>query len=372
MRRYILLFLAFCAVMSSCDMIGDFLEDNINIENTDDKNDIEENGKEENVDDENINDENGNEENGDEENENLENPEQIVSPESLIFKTEADVKLAVSSVYLKLSDYIEAQRAVERVMLIDKEFMKITPRDSKIGRMWSAGYTAINQGNYCLKHLEIASEILGPEIVERYIGIVSALIGFTYKNMFEHWGGIPILYSDTTPDEHLPRASAEEMMHYITERLDLGLHILEREGYVNSDTISPQALLLASAEVKGYSDPVMAYTCIDKLTHMGDVKDVIFHVLRSESQEIINIYTKEHVELLMSEFAYVTGRHNEAKYDLDNLIANWRNDNYGYWSMLKRLGRFPEIVGCPEYMQNLPIPLSELEFNPNIYQNPGW
>ena len=58
--------------------------------------------------------------------------------------------------------------------------------------------------------------------------------------------------------------------------------------------------------------------------------------------------------------------------DFNELLKKWNPESYGYWSMLKRNKRFTEQVGCPEYMQNLPVPQNILNNNPGVMQNPGY
>lgn len=44
----------------------------------------------------------------------------------------------------------------------------------------------------------------------------------------------------------------------------------------------------------------------------------------------------------------------------------------GEWNMLKRTSRAIEVCGCEPYELLLPIPMSELMFNPKITQNSGY
>ena len=45
---------------------------------------------------------------------------------------------------------------------------------------------------------------------------------------------------------------------------------------------------------------------------------------------------------------------------------------YGYWAMLKRIGKAQGICGCEEHELLMPIPKEELIYNRNLTQNPGY
>ena len=312
-----------------------------------------------------INTDGENNEDGDVENE--ENRELPI----LEFQSEEEVMSTIKEIYAGMSSYLEAQKAVETMLLIDKNFEMINSRNNEIEKMWKTGYYTINLGNTCWRSLEKNPDALGWETTQKYIGMCSAVIGFLYKNMVDHWGTVPFLHLDSTLEDRLPRPSEEEMMICISERLEIAYYTLEQGGFISVDLLSPQAMLIANAETKA-NTPEAALSFLEKFWHINGAEDIIFTSICPDSQEQIIIYTTEYAEMLRSELLYKMGRIAEAKYDYNELINIWGNSNYGYWALLKRLGRFTEIVGCPEYMQYLPIPYSEMERNENMLQNPGY
>ena len=76
------------------------------------------------------------------------------------------------------------------------------------------------------------------------------------------------------------------------------------------------------------------------------------------------VYSKQTIDYL----------YKESKKDVADLVTLWTANNlkFGYWQMLKRIGKAKEISGCEDYQLLLPIPQDELNFNPNLSQNPGY
>ena len=162
MKKLVLLLLSCCIVFSSCDELLNEIIDNI------------------------TQDEVNNEENVD--NKDDDNPDPSIEEELPIdkFKSELEVTAAISSIYVSLCEYIENQNELEKLYLIDKNFSAITPKNTTNAKAWNAAYSTIITANYCIRSLENSSELLEQEVIEKYIGITYALIGFTYKNMCEH------------------------------------------------------------------------------------------------------------------------------------------------------------------------------------------
>ncbi|MBR5499156.1 MAG: RagB/SusD family nutrient uptake outer membrane protein [Bacteroidales bacterium] len=345
MKKLVLLLLACCTAFSSCDELLNEIIDNI------------------------TQDEVNNEENV--ENEDDENPDPSIEERPIDkFKSEHEVTAAISSIYVSLCEYIENQNELEKLYLIDKNFAAITPKNTTNAKAWNAAYSTIVKANYCIRSLENSSELLEQEVIEKYIGITYALIGFTYKNMCEHWGNIPIITPYSSETEMLPTANEEEVRMYTNEALERSLNILE--GYEISDSryISHASTLLAAAEVKANHDYNQAYEFSKRFSELYQ-EDLVFE-LEATSGKIV-IYTAKHAELFRGEFAYHLGRwEEEGITDIIILLDKWDPSSYGYWAMLKRNKKLSEVTGCPEHMQHLPIPQYELDRNYNIIQNPGY
>ena len=46
--------------------------------------------------------------------------------------------------------------------------------------------------------------------------------------------------------------------------------------------------------------------------------------------------------------------------------------SFGYFALLKRMGVAKEMLQIEDYQLLLPIPLQEMDSNPNMEQNPGY
>lgn len=51
---------------------------------------------------------------------------------------------------------------------------------------------------------------------------------------------------------------------------------------------------------------------------------------------------------------------------------DYKNKEYGYFAMLKRIGKLQEVSGCTEHELLSPIPEMELKYYKNLIQNPGY
>ena len=76
----------------------------------------------------------------------------------------------------------------------------------------------------------------------------------------------------------------------------------------------------------------------------------------------IDVYTRSYIDCLKEEAS-----------GIDNHKA-WheRTGKYGTFTALRRLGKVQDYTNIPEYMNILPIPSSELNYNTSITQNPGY
>ena len=317
----------------------------------------------------------GNKNEGEEniENENTENGEENSAIQLPVteFTSETDMEIAVNAIYASLYEYIRLQTAIEKAIIIDKDFGSVTSTNAMYEQAWQAAYKTINQGNLCIRSLEKAFESFGQEMVEKYLTKCTALMGFTYKNLFEHWGNVPIITPESPNEAMLMTAHEDEVMQYAIEMLDRAHSIFEQVNHTESAYISYEAILLALAEVHGYRDPNKGLEFCKRFTDMSSKQEIVFE-LAGPSGNIV-IYTADHANLYNSEYSYIVGRMEESGItDFNELLNKWNPESHGYWSMLKRNRKLTELLGCPEYMQYLPIPKNILENNPGLMQNPGY
>lgn len=330
MKKIVLVLLSCIIAFNSCDMIDNFLED------------IEDN--------EDINSGEG----------GIEKPEDSEETlETIEFTSAADIEKTINNMYSCLRDYLEIQAAVEKSIITGKDFKNMTPENKEVEQMWNFGYQTINHANICLRSLEI-SDVISEQEKEGYILHCRAIRGFVYKDMMAHWGGIPIMTENHTLQSRLPREEERVVVEYSLAELKYALHIYESSnclqgtGYM-SDNALRLAILEAAATI---GTALIAYCDIV----LDTAEDNIFTLHGTDGKADITVYTKRHAELLKSELMY--GHHEEYKWEEPSL--------YGYWASLKRVGRFTETIQCPDHMQYLPIPMSEMCRNENIVQNAGY
>lgn len=287
------------------------------------------------------------------------------------FKSEQEMETAVKDIYASLYEYMRLQKAIEKSIIVDKDFGSVTSTNPDYEQTWNAAYKTIDKGNLYIRSLERAFESYDQQIVEKYLASCHILVGFTYKNLFEHWGNVPIITSETPIDAMLMTSPEDEVLQYAIELLERSHFVFEQGNHSESSYISYEASLLASAEVYGYRDYNKGLEFSKRVVEQNSEKEIIYE-LTGHSDNIV-IYTSGHAELYCSEFSYILGRMEESGItDFNELLKKWNPESYGYWSMLKRNKRFTEQVGCPEYMQNLPVPQNILNNNPGVMQNPGY
>ena len=287
------------------------------------------------------------------------------------FKSEQEIEAAVKDIQVSLYEYMRLQKAIDKSIIVDKDFESVTSTNPLYEEAWNAAYETITRGNLCTRSLERAFESFDQQIIEKYLANCSLVIGFTYKNLFEHWGNVPVITQEASPDAMLMTAHEDEVMAYAIEMLERSRNIFEQDNHHPENTLQLEASLLASAEICGCRDINRSLNFCMKATELNPDKETVYEV--SGSSGNIIIYTTQHAKLYFSEFTYILGRLSESEIaDLNELISRWSLETYGYWSMLKRNKKFTEQVGCPQYMQYLPVPQSILEQNPGVMQNPGY
>ena len=300
----------------------------------------------------------------------LTNNELNLPPASSIeqFQSEEDIINMFDAANKLLCTYILKQAEIEKIFFVTKDFDSITPENSDIAELWANGYRLINIANTCLNSLE-ASNFLNEEALMKYRAHFNAILGFTYKNMFEHWGAVPIITQGYIVAEDIYRPEERELLEFIWERLILSSDILmDEKPEVNY--LSYPSILLALSEIK-HSDYSASLECCRKFKETTNTGEQVF-CLCDENGVNHTIYTRKHATLLELEYSYLIGNHNGGLNSVEDIISRWDQNSYGYWAMLKRLGKLAEVVGCPEYMTNFPIPQNELMVCPNLAQNPGY
>ena len=296
-----------------------------------------------------------------------ENPELPVTR----YKSEADLINALDSVYISLGEYIKYQSEIEKLYLVDKNFDAITPSNATIEKAWTAAYDAIKKNNHIIRSLDYGADV-DIYVWDKYMTLSYGILGFIYKNIYEHWGNAPIIAPHDSELALPLTANENEVWNFANQSLECYLHIIENFGSSDSRTISHAALLLALSEISGYQDFNRGYDYSRQFTdrYQADIEN-IFELKTDEGS--IQIYTSTHAYYFRCEYTYAMGNWDELGIrDFNTLLKRWDSSDYGYWSMLKRNKKLSEITGCPEHMNYFPVPQKALNSNPNLLQNPGY
>ncbi len=287
------------------------------------------------------------------------------------YKSEAEIIKDLDTVYVSLGEYIKYQNEIEKLYLVDQNFDVITPGNTLIEKAWTAAYDAIKKANYVIRSLE-TDFILDGQVYEKYYSSCYGLIGFIYKNLFEHWGNVPIIEPYFSETDMIPTASEDEVWNYSNKALGGNLYMLEGYDFSDSKRISFPAVLLALSELEGYRDFNRGYDFCRQFSdrYQADMESV-FELETPEGNIII--YTPTHAYYYRCEYTYAMGNWDELGVrDFNTLLRRWNSSDYGYWLMLKRNKKLSEITGCPEHMNYFPVPQKAMNSNPNLLQNPGY
>ena len=291
-------------------------------------------------------------------------------------------------------EFIRTKRTVESAPWWNASLSsaQITPGSPSVSAAYTNAYKTINLANMLLEH---KNDILGgidnfyPMSEGEAIFAQAEMIrAFTYYNLTVLWGGVPLVTKSYSVDDimiNLVQANPNDILRFVKEDINKALNYLPDEYdsaiknkcYINRDAAR---LLLAEVIVTLESPNINAYyelsniydakydaTISDANTvYNGDItnaKAVIFALsLEGRNQPI---YTRKHYDLLTK----------ESQGETESLASEWKESlctEYGYWAALKRQGIAQSVTGCQDYELLMPFPSSELMYNPNLRQNPGY
>ena len=322
------------------------------------------------------------------------------------FNTKEQVYTVLNGCYAALQQFVNSQLQLEFIRTkrtvesapwwnASLSSAQITPDSPLVSAAYTNAYKTINLANMLLEH---KNDILGridnfyPKSEGEAIFAQAEMIrAFTYYNLTVLWGGVPLVTKSFSVDDimsgtvNLVQANPNDILRFVKEDINKALNYLPDEYdsaiknkcYINRDAAR---LLLAEVIVTLESPNINAYyelsniydakydaTISDANTvYNGDItnaKAVIFALsLEGRNQPI---YTRKHYDLLIK----------ESQGETESLASEWKESlctEYGYWAALKRQGIAQSVTGCQDYELLMPFPSSELMYNPNLRQNPGY
>lgn len=292
----------------------------------------------------------------------------IVTPGNEIIQenfwnSEVNAQTAIAGIYARLIDFEYNQANIENIRITGRDLSdradKITPQSNNVTNCWNAAYATIAACNNIIEH--------APEEYRKYANEARALRCLLYYNIAHLWGSAP--YVTTTNTEAVinsPILSKEEIFTMISDETDMLLG--EFDGSIVSENygIDAASLLAIKAEIelsrgnKREAEEILLYCQPNFSLYIDENKENIYSFFGEE----IKLYTPQYIELLKAE-----AQNSEALHALWEDIGTHA---YGYWAMLKRTGKAQDVTGCKEHELLLPFPDSELRYNANLIQNPGY
>ncbi len=313
-----------------------------------------------------------------------------------------DFESVYAQIYASCASFVDAQLKLESIRTNPNTVHSIFATSSEISGTFQKVYRAINYANLYLEKIGSAGTIPGFD-KDKSIAEVRALRAFTYYNLAMLWGDVPFITKSiiddlTTP---IPQTGQAEVYQFAYKEICEVISNLPQTNktdditkfYFNQDAgrmfKAAMALTLGDKNTaKNTLDEISKsqYGTETRSTVTSLSRQIIWALYKSET-EYIPVYTFAHNQLFYYEIngsrnGLDLGYYNESvgvEGESENLegdiVSEWQrqqNVDYGYWPMLKRLGKAQEVTGCYDYELLMPFPISEVKVNSSLKQNPGY
>lgn len=282
--------------------------------------------------------------------------------------------------------------------------------------LWSSSYKAIRYDNV----LTEKSSETNLDWFKKYQYYSRTYRAYKYLNMVALWGDIPLVTSSNIMDNpYFARTSQKEVLDFIVNELEVAYQYLPESSYQLecSKYFAKAIQVRAFLQNKEYNRALEAANIIinsGKFSLSSDINSIyagnnnenIFELPNSNDYSSIpfrdlikkgdNIAVCRYSEILLmvAEASLKLGNTNQAIVYLnqvrerngrspintssnieDSLLNEWKEDlkNEGvYFYALKRFDKAKQVLGISENKLLLPIPISEMNANPKMTQNPGY
>lgn len=269
------------------------------------------------------------------------------------------LKQRLMSSYIDIVDFAHNQLTLEKIRLTGTDYYgydtEITPDLYTVSECWEAGYRALRNIEFIINKIgtiddnDLDRQALYSEAV--------TMRSFLEYNIAELWG--VVLYA--AGEEHISIVTRDEMLRILKDRFMSTSFVSISNDEESKYRFSNNASKALFTEILLNFDT--------KFNFEGQV-EFSLHIengsyLSSYYGSEIPIYSPRKVSLLLKEIDE----------DTEKLNNDWKEfgfPNYGYWSMLKRKGIATQEAMCEGWELLMPIPMSELESNHNLKQNPGY
>ncbi|MGN1236777.1 MAG: hypothetical protein ACI4TS_04965 [Bacteroidaceae bacterium] len=287
----------------------------------------------------------------------------VVGPSDDIIDEPFNWEAVVPSVYSCLSQFEEARRTLEKLRLERQEDHLITPNSSEVSNSWQLAYQTLNMIEHLLSKIDLTASNLTATARLRVNEMIHVK-SYIYYHLATLWGRVPVLKGATTGafDDNIVYMSAQEVYDYCLNECRW-VDVEGEESELNSSRFNRQSWQVLKAEIlltKGEKEN--ALKCLEGLPE----KDIfVIYGLDKESGN----YT---VPLPLYSAAYVGCLRAEAQQSYALALYNELTSPYGLWAAYKRLGVAQSQTNCLPHELLMPYPVSELQLNPNLTQNPGY
>ena len=301
------------------------------------------------------------------------------------FASENNAKAAIAFVYSYMRNFELYQHFIEYNAL-NNQREQLSVNSSLIEKAWTAAYKTINASNTVIGGL---STIEDQKWTSSYDSHARAIRAFVYYNLITLWGDVPYMTESNYDDMNalmagIPRTNAMTILAdeviSITQSMDKlndlssgsddfstdAINLLLAEICLYRNELTSAKAHLSTINKDTYTDyPIFSLSLIDINAGMSapsfynSYKGLIWN----EYAEHVNIYIASTIDLYRK----------EAENETASIFTEWTSQpQYGYWTMLNRLGKAQEITGCKGHETLMPIPDSEMRNNRNMTQNTGY
>lgn len=282
-----------------------------------------------------------------------------IIPEENLFQTEVGFRSALAATYINIVLFEAAQLNLENIRITGKDMTgiprTITATMPELEVCWTNAYKAISLCNRIMEYAD--------DEYSKYADEAKALRCFMYYNIAQLWGKAPYMTAaDIDIASSSPVLKKDELFNIIYNEIGMLLYNFEN-SFAGAYGIDSGSLLAIQAEIelssgnKSGARELLSQCQPNFSLSINESQEELFSIFGDK----ITLYTPEYVELLTQEVQAA-----------ENLPALWNEisgSSYGYWAMLKRIGKAQEVSGCKEHELLLPIPQNELLYNSNLTQN---
>ena len=276
-------------------------------------------------------------------------PIETIDP-NYVFDSESEIVSFIGGAYFYLAKFADSMLKTDRNLVAGRVY-DIHPDNTDILTSWQSIFKALSIINSGLQEMENSRR----DFHKPFIAHLHALRAFVAYNLATIWGKAPL---PTKPQDSntLEATDAKDLLLFAAKEIESSL----QDNYTFGDTdalyyLTPDARHILLGEIYltlGEFDKAKEHFATDGITFS----------LKGQFSEVL-VYNPSILGNLKQE---AEGNH-------DDLVESGKNDIYfGYWQMLKRIGKAQEVSGCDSHYLLLPIPDTELYFNPNLTQNEGY